>query len=49
MINYCKLRGFAGVLVDGSIRDYDALSIMDFPVYARGVTPKGPYKNGPGK
>ncbi|MEK3646340.1 RraA family protein [Aeribacillus sp. FSL M8-0235] len=49
MINYCKLRGFAGVLVDGSIRDYDALSIMDFPVYARGVTPKGPYKNGPGE
>lgn len=49
MINYCKLRRLAGVLVDGSIRDYDTLSIMDFPVYARGVTPKGPYKNGPGE
>jgi RraA family protein len=49
MINYCKLRGLAGVIVDGSIRDYDTLSIMDFPVYARGVTPKGPYKNGPGE
>jgi regulator of RNase E activity RraA len=22
---------------------------MDFPVYARGVTPNGPYKNGPGE
>jgi RraA family protein len=49
MISYCKARGLAGVIVDGSIRDYDALSIMDFPVYARGVTPKGPYKNGPGE
>lgn len=49
MINYCRIRGFAGVIVDGSIRDYDSLSIMDFPVYARGVTPKGPYKNGPGE
>ena len=22
---------------------------MDFPVYARGITPNGPYKNGPGE
>jgi RraA family protein len=49
MINYCKIRGLAGVIVDGSIRDYDALSIIDFPIYARGVTPNGPYKNGPGE
>jgi RraA family protein len=49
MINYCKIRGLAGVIVDGSIRDYDALSILDFPVYARGITPNGPYKNGPGE
>lgn len=25
------------------------LSQMDFPVYAKGVTPNGPYKNGPGE
>jgi len=49
MINYCKLRGLAGVIVDGAIRDYDTLSQMDFPVYARGVNPNGPYKNGPGE
>lgn len=49
MINYCKVRGVAGVIVDGSIRDYDTLSKMDFPVYARGITPNGPYKNGPGE
>lgn len=49
MINYCKLRGIAGVIVDGTIRDYDTLSQMDFPVYARGINPNGPYKNGPGE
>lgn len=48
MITYCQKRGIAGVIVDGSIRDSDALSKMDIPVYARGVTPNGPYKNGPG-
>lgn len=49
MTNYCKLRGLAGVIVDGSIRDYDAISQMDFPVYARGIVSNGPYKNGPGE
>lgn len=49
MISYCKSRGIAGVIVDGSIRDADALAEMDFPVYAKGITPNGPYKNGPGE
>ena len=49
MINYCKVRGLAGVIVDGAVRDLDELSEMDFPVYARGFTPNGPYKNGPGE
>lgn len=49
MINYCRLRGLAGVIVDGAIRDYDTISQMDFPVYARGINPNGPYKNGPGE
>ena len=49
MINYCQARGLAGVIVDGAIRDYDSLSQMDMPVYAKGVTPNGPYKNGPGE
>ena len=48
MITYCQTRGLAGVVVDGAVRDYDTLSKMDFPVYARSVSPDGPYKNGPG-
>ena len=49
MIHFCKLRKLGGVIVDGSIRDVDAIAAMDFPVYARAVTPNGPYKNGPGE
>ena len=49
MAAYCKVRGVAGLVVDGAIRDYDSLSQMDMPVYAKGVTPNGPYKNGPGE
>lgn len=49
MFTYAKKRGIAGVVVDGCIRDADSLPDMDFPVYARGVQPKGPYKNGPGE
>lgn len=49
MLTYCKSRGIAGVIVDGSIRDKDTISKMDIPVYARGITPNGPYKNGPGE
>ena len=42
--------GIAGIVVDGSLRDVDAMSqLTDFPVYARGITPDGPYKNGPGE
>ena len=49
MSNYAKSRGLAGIIIDGCVRDSYALSKLDFPVYAKGVTPNGPYKNGPGE
>lgn len=50
MATYCKVRGVRGIICDGAIRDHDGLAQMeDFPVYARGTTPDGPYKNGPGE
>ena len=39
----------AGIIVDGPIRDIDAISKSDFPVYAAGTTPCGPHKDGPGE
>ena len=49
MINWCAGRGIAGVVVDGAMRDVDAISKMNFPVYCVGAQPNGPYKNGPGE
>ena len=49
MYSYAKKKGIAGFVVDGCIRDVDTLETLGFPVYARGVQPKGPYKNGPGE
>lgn len=33
---------------DGAIRDGAEIRARPFPVYARGVTHRGPYKDGPG-
>lgn len=39
-----KAQGLAGIAVDGAVRDRDVLEKLDFPVYARAVTPRGPLK-----
>ena len=41
-------RGVVGAVVDGAIRDASALSDQGLAVFARGSTPAGPFKNGPG-
>jgi regulator of RNase E activity RraA len=42
-------RGIAGFIVDGLIRDLPSILPLDFPVFARGVTPIGPLHRGPGE
>jgi RraA family protein len=49
MTSHAAKRGVAGFVIDGAIRDADELRARDFPVYARGATHRGPYKNGPGE
>lgn len=50
MASYMKSRGVKGVLLHGAVRDAEALEAMeDFRVYASGVTPNGPFKEGPGE
>jgi RraA family protein len=44
-----QMLGLAGVVVDGAIRDLAEIRERTFPVYARGVNHRGPYKNGPGE
>ncbi|BCJ50455.1 methyltransferase [Actinoplanes sp. NBRC 14428] len=40
--------GVVGAVIDGAVRDVRALSGMGLAVYARAVTPAGPFKDGPG-
>ena len=49
MMRYAMKKGLAGVIIDGAIRDSDALRKMEFPIYAAGCTPRGPYRDGPGE
>ncbi|MFB6159768.1 MAG: 4-carboxy-4-hydroxy-2-oxoadipate aldolase/oxaloacetate decarboxylase [Haloferacaceae archaeon] len=44
----CRAHDLAGIVVDGAVRDRAELAEMEFPVYARGVNPQGPYKQDPG-
>lgn len=49
MKNVAKMRGVAGAVVDGAIRDSATFRDDNFPCYARGVSHRGPYKDGPGE
>lgn len=49
MMRQARKRGLAGVVVDSAVRDADALRQLDLAIYAAGVTPQGPYKDGPGE
>lgn len=42
-------RKLGGVIIDGAIRDLATLRGLDLPIFAAGVTPAGPYKDGPGE
>lgn len=42
-------QGVAGVVLDGAVRDVDEIGHGTFPLYAAGVTHRGPYKDGPGE
>lgn len=44
-----RARGVVGMVIDGAARDVAELERMGFGVWARGVSPAGPYKHGPGQ
>lgn len=49
MLRFAQKKGIAGIVVDGCLRDLDGIETLDMPVYAKGVTPQGPFKFGPGE
>ncbi|MDD7391873.1 MAG: RraA family protein [Fusobacterium gastrosuis] len=49
MAYLCYYKKIAGIILDGPIRDIAEIGTWDFPVFATGTTPGGPYKEGPGE
>ena len=49
MLTIAIKRGVAGIVIDGAIRDAEAFPERGLPVFAAGVTHRGPYKDGPGE
>lgn len=49
MVTAAEAKGIAGFVIHGAIRDADYLRKCSFPVFAAGITHRGPYKNGPGE
>ena len=49
MLSYAVTRKIAGIVLNGAVRDIDVIAAGSFPLYAAGVTHRGPYKDGPGE
>ncbi|MBB5390909.1 MULTISPECIES: RraA family protein [unclassified Herbaspirillum] len=49
MVAHAIQRKLGGIVIDGAVRDLDAIRAGSFPVFAAGVTHRGPYKDGPGE
>lgn len=49
MVRYAMKKGISGFVIDGAVRDLGFIKNTPFPVYACGVSPNGPYKDGPGE
>ncbi|KKC26264.1 RraA family protein [Sphingomonas sp. SRS2] len=48
MMTIAQVRGAAGFVINGAIRDLHAFVQSGFPCFARAAIHRGPFKNGPG-
>lgn len=49
MMMDAQSRGIEGFVIDGAVRDFDVFAQGEFGCFAREVSHKGPYKDGPGE
>ena len=49
MAQQCVALGIAGVVIDGAVRDSEAIRALGFPMFAAGLNPNGPTKFVPGR
>ncbi len=47
-VGMAKNAGVAGIVTDGVVRDLPGINAVGIPVFARGICPNSPWKNGPG-
>ena len=49
MLAHAIKRGVGGFVLNGAVRDVEAFLEVNLPVFAAGVSHRGPYKDGPGE
>lgn len=49
MIAHARTRGIAGIVLYGAVRDSAWIRENHLPIYAAGISHRGPYKDGPGE
>ena len=49
MLAFAEHRRLGGFVINSAIRDYAAIHAGPFPVFAAGITHRGPFKDGPGE
>jgi regulator of RNase E activity RraA len=49
MTAHAQFRQLGGIVLNGAIRDSAAIRASTFPVFAAGITHRGPYRDGPGE
>lgn len=49
MLSYARAKGAVGMVLDAAVRDLAWIRASGYPVFAAGVTHRGPFKDGPGE
>ena len=49
MLAHAVKRGLGGFVINGAVRDVESFIDFNLPVFAAGVSHRGPYKDGPGE
>jgi regulator of RNase E activity RraA len=48
-VGMARNAGVVAIVTDGAVRDIPGIDAVGIPVFARGVSPNSPWKNGPGR
>ncbi len=49
LLGMAKNQGMVALVTDGVVRDIEGLNAVGIPVFARGLSPNSPHKDGPGE